>query len=572
MPSLKLLDFGGEIPSRAPRLLPETNSVTCENVWLSEGGLDTYSLPRILTSLLAPTTYVYRIPTSSDITDYNASFWKQFTDPDTKMIKAPIANDSFERFYWAVPGAAPQYNTKARILSASADFVLGLPIPANNLTVTPNGAGVGSAEVRAYCFTYVTAYGEEGPPSPPIIATGKIDDTWDLALPAVGADNNQRNITLRRIYRTVTGAVGDTNFYLVVELPIGTLTYGDITSGTTVVAQGLLESTTWISPPATLEGLINMPNGIVAGFTGRDIYFSEPYRPHAWPAQYSVSVEHPIVGLGVVGTTLVVLTEGFPVALQGIHPDSMSMTKHPNLAPCVSAGSIVSGPQGVLYAGPDGLMLAAGGSVQLLTEEIISKRRWEEEYDPKNMRAVWYKQAYLAMPFAGTAEGFIIHISNPKKAIAKIPMPGVLAQNIILDAWTGEPIFIMNTFLYLWDSVDTDARMVYRWVSKEFHHQKPTNYAAMKIYFDGIPENSQSNNSDPWATTSLAALPIDVTGELKLYADRVLVWTRNFSAVAGELMRLPSGYKAEIFQIEVTGRVRVDSIQLATSVKELQAV
>lgn len=572
MPSLKLLDFGGEIPSRSPRLLPESNSVACDNVWLSEGGLDTYSLPRILHSLLSPTTYVYRIPTSADITDYNASFWKEFNDPDTKMIKAPIANDSFERFYWAIPGANPQYNTKQRIIDDDDDFVLGLPIPANNLTVTPDGSGSGPDEVRAYCFTYVTAYGEEGPPSPPIIETGKIDDTWDLALPAVGADNNQRNITLRRIYRTVTGAVGDTNFYLVVELPIGTLSYADNVDGTTVVAQGLLESTNWVGPPPTLQGLINMPNGIVAGFTGRDIYLSEPYRPHAWPVAYSVSVEHPIVGLGVVGTTLVILTEGFPVALTGIHPDSMAMSKHPNLAPCISSGSIVSGPDGVFFASPDGLMIAANGTVRLLTEDIISKRRWADEYDPKNMRAVWYKQAYLAMPEAGTAEGFIIHITNPKKAISKIPMPGSLADNIILDAWTGEPIFIMNSFLYLWDSVDTDARMVYRWVSKEFHHPKPTNYAALKIFFDSIPDNSQSANADPWATTSLDLLPLNVTGQLKLYADRNLVWTRNFSSVTGELMRLPSGYKAEIYQLEVIGRVRVDSVQMATSVKELQAV
>jgi hypothetical protein len=150
-------------------------------------------------------------------------------------------------------------------------------------------------------------------------------------------------------------------------------------------------------------------------------------------------------------------------------------------------------------------------------------------------------------------------------------MPDINASNIILDPWTGEPVFIMNGFLYLWDSVITDARMVYKWTSKEFHHPKPTNYAALKIYYDAIPENSQSSNSDPWATTSVALLPIDVTGQLKLYADRVLVWTRNFAS-AGELMRLPSGYKAEVFQLEVTGRVRVDSVQMGTTVKELEQV
>lgn len=570
MTSLKLLDFGGEIPSRAPRLLPETNAVTCENVWLYESGLDTYSLPRTITSLDPLTRYVYRIPTGSDITDYNSSFWKEFDDPDTKMIKAPIANDSYERFYWVVPGAAPQYNTKARIINGDDDYVLGLPVPANDMTVVPDASGSGTTEVRAYVFTYVTAFGEEGPPSNPIVETGKVDDVWQLTFPAVGSDNNQRNITLRRVYRTVSGSQGDTNFYLVVELPIATLTYDDEVEGTIVVAQGLLESTTWVSPPETLEGLINMPNGIVAGFTGRDVYFSEPYRPHAWPVEYSVSVEHPIVGLGVVGTTLVVLTEGVPVSLQGIHPDSMAMSKYPNIAPCLSPGSIVSTPVGVFYNGPDGLMVAAGNQVTLITENIISKRKWADEYDPKNMRAVWYKQAYLAMPFDGTMRGFVVHTQDIKKAITRIPMPDATADNILLDPWTGEPFFIMNGFFYLWDSVDTDARMVYTWKSKEYHLNKPSNFAALKIYFDSIPENSQSENADPWAQASLDLLPIDVTGKLNLYADRVLVWTRNFSSMTGELMRLPNGYKAEIYQLEVIGRVRVDSIQMATSVKELQ--
>lgn len=570
MASLKLLDFGGEIPSRAPRLLPDTNSVACENVWLSEGGLDTFPLPRIIKSLISTTSYVFRIPTSSDATDYTASYWKEFNDPDTKMIKAPIANDSYERFYWAVPGAAPQYNTKARIINADQDYVLGLPTPSNNLLVTPDGSGSAPTEVRAYCFTYVTGFGEEGPPSPPVIATGNINDNWDLTLPAVGADNNSRNITLRRVYRTVSGTSGDTNFYLVVELPIATTTYSDSVDGTTVVAQGLLPSTTWVAPPSTLQGLITMPNGIVAGFTGRDVYFSEPYRPHAWPVQYSVSVEHPIVGLGVIGTTLLVLTDGYPVAISGIHPDSMAQTKYAILAPCVSSGSIVSGPQGVFYASTEGLMIAANGTIRLLTEEIISKRKWEVEFDPSNMRAVWYKEAYMAMPVGGEQSGFLVHISNPKKAIERILMPDLI-DNIILDAWTGEPLIIMNTFLYVWDSVTTDARMVYRWLSKEFHHPKPTNYAALKVFFDAIPENSQSTNSDLWADASLGMLPIDVTGKLRLYADRVLVWERNF-ANSGELMRLPGGYKAEIYQLEVTGRVRVDSIQMATNVKELQTV
>lgn len=571
MTTLSLLDFGGEIPSRAPRLLPDSNSEVCETVWLGDGALDTWPLPRIVTALLASTRYVYRIPTTADVTDYNASYYKQFDDPDTKMIKAPVLNDSFERYYWSVPGAAPQYNTKANIIAGSPDYILGLPTPTGTIGVVPDATGSGSLVTYAYVFTYVTAYGEEGPPSPATIKTGKVDDGWDLTLPAVGADATQRNITKRRIYRTITGTAGDTSFFLVVELPIDTLTYHDVIPSTTVAAQGSLESISWSAPPTTLRGLINMPNGIVAGFTGRDIWFSEPYRPHAWPAAYSVTVEHPIVGLGVNGTTLGVMTEGYPVAISGTHPDSMTITKYPHLAPCLSAGSIVSSPQGIMFADPDGLVMGVSGALQSITEELISKALWAKTYQPQYTRAIWYKNTYMSMPSGGTAQGWIVHISNARKAIEKIPMPARVG-NLLNDPWTGEPMFIMNSSLYWWDSVDTDARMAYRWKSKEFHHPQPVNYAALKIYFDGIPANSQSENADPWAQQSLALLPIGVTGQLKLWADRTLVWTRNFSDKVGDLMRLPQGYKAEVYQLEVIGRVRVNSIQMGTTVKELEKI
>lgn len=572
MTAIRIRDFGGELPSRSPRLLPDNNAVTCENAQLSEGGLDTYPLPAIISALSATTEYVYRIPTTSDVSDYSLSIYMEFDDPDTKVVKAPIPNDSFERFYWAVPGASPQYNTKARIIAGDPDYVLGIPTSAANMTVTPDGSGVGATEYRAYTFTWVSAYGEEGPPAPPILANGKIDDVWDLTLPAItGGESTQRNITLRNVYRTITGSQGDTNYYLVVQLPVATLAYADSIAGTVVTANGLIQSTFWVAPPATLQGLIMMPNGIMAGFTGRDIYFSEPYRPHSWPVQYSVSVEQPIIGLGVTGNTLVVLTSGYPYFMSGIHPSTMTQVKHNDLLPCVEPGTIVSAPDGVYFGSTIGLMLAANGTVQIITYALISKSQWQNDYVPDELRAVYYKQAYLAMRSDAAADGFALNVNNPKIAVERIVAP-VVVKNVLIDQWTGDPMMIMGSYLYQWDNVTVDGRMVYRWASKEFHLPKPQNLAAMKVYFDDIPANSQSSNVDAWAVASLALLALDVKGEIKVYADRVLVFTRNLPTLSGDLMRLPDGFKASIWQVQVTGRVRVDSIEMASTAKELESV
>lgn len=572
MTAIRIRDFGGELPSRSPRLLPDANAVTCENVQLAEGGLDTYPLPALVASLLSNTRYVYRIPTTTDMSDYSASFYMEFDDPDTKVLKAPIPNDSFERFYWAVPGQSPQYNTKARIIAGDPDYVLGIPTSTANMTVTPDGSGVGATEYRAYTFTWVSAFGEEGPPAPPILANGKIDDNWDLVLPAItGGESAQRDITTRNIYRTITGSQGDTNYYLVADLPVATLAYSDAIPGTEVTANGLIQSSTWDEPPTTLEGLITMPNGILAGFTGRDIYFSEPYRPHAWPDQYSVSVEQPIVGLGVTGNTLVVLTDGYPYFISGIHPSTMTQVKHNDLVPCIEVGTIVSAPDGVYFASTNGLMLAANGTIQLITYQLISKEQWQSDFVPASLHAVYYKQAYLAMRWDVAGAGFALNVNNPKTAIERIVAP-VIVDNIQIDQWTGDPLMIMGSYLYQWDNVTVDGRIVYRWASKEFHLAKPENLGAMKVYFDSIPANSQSSNVDAWAVDSLSDLPLDVKGVVKVYADRVLVFTRNLPTLTGDLMRLPSGFKASIWQVEVTGRVRIDSIEMASTVKELQSV
>jgi len=215
--------------------------------------------------------------------------------------------------------------------------------------------------------------------------------------------------------------------------------------------------------------------------------------------------------------------------------------------------------------------VAANGAIQMVTYQLISKRQWQNNYVPEKLHAIYYKQAYVAMRWDIAGAGFALNVNNPKLAIIRIVSPTIV-NNILVDQWTGDPLMLMNSYLYRWDDVENDGRIVYRWSSKEFHIGKPENLGAMKIYFDAIPANSQSLNVDEWAVASLNSLPIDVKATIKIYADRVLVFTRNLPTLSGELMRLPSGFKASIWQIEVTGRVRIDRIEIAGTAKELQSV
>ena len=52
-----------------------------------------------------------------------------------------------------------------------------------------------------------------------------------------------------------------------------------------------------VYPDGPMKGLTALPNGIMAGFTGKRICFSEAFLPHAWPANYRITLEEEIVGM-----------------------------------------------------------------------------------------------------------------------------------------------------------------------------------------------------------------------------------------------------------------------------------
>jgi len=269
MVALKVSAFGGMIPAQDNRLLPENNAALSENTYLDSGALQGLRIPRDLHTMVNPGyKYAFRLPQiSPDKNHIMASDWWEFADPDTNVLRSQVANDSFERYYFMSPTQVPGYNTKARILASNPSFVLGIPAPSTAPGLVVIG-GAAPTEARSYVYTWVSAYGEEGPPSPPVLVTGNISGSWNLTLTAPTlADTTNRNLTRTRIYRTVTNATGGASYFLVVDQAIGTLAYNDTLASTFVATQALLQSQLWTGPPSDLKGFVSMPNAILAGFT-----------------------------------------------------------------------------------------------------------------------------------------------------------------------------------------------------------------------------------------------------------------------------------------------------------------
>lgn len=574
MARIKLSAFGGMAPVQDPRLLPESFATLAENTSLYGGTLAGHRYPTKIRDLTDPTAKrVYRIPVSTGANSIDdESVWMEFTDADTNVVKAAVTGDSFRRFYWAAPSHEPRYNTFARIQSGASHYKLGIPAPTVAPAVTPSGGMSTVLQTRAYVYTWVSDFGEEGPPSPPTTVTSKVDATYGITLTAPGSGvTTGRSITKVRIYRTITGLTGATNYFRVTELPIATTAHNDTATDNTVSQNTILRSSAWYPPPETLQGIVALPNGILAGWTGQDLYFSESYRPHAWPPTYSIAVDFPIVGLGVFGNSLIVCTAGAPSVVYGSSPGAMGMTKTEVSRPCLSRRSILSAADGVYYAAQDGLVRVVPGSVATITETLFSKQNWQQEVDPENLCAVQYRTGYMAwsVPPSAKNAGFLIDASDPRLAYTRLSDVAGDLVGAYEDEWSGEIMVVGDGAVWRWDPPAQTIMIPYVWQSKEFETPYPENFGAMRISLDTSP-GSPTAGSTMWSDAFSGLLGAAQTAVVRVYADGTLRLTREFTDQ--ELIRLPSGYKARVWQIKIAARTRVRSVQMATTEKELRDV
>lgn len=603
MVATKLQNFGGMLPAVDERLLPDNAAAYSENAWVYSGAVTGINVPTpVYTCTSDAISKVFRIPKgySDNVGD---SYWLEFVNPDTDVVRAPVVGDTFKRYYWASSSSAPRYNTTDRIIAKQSSFLLGIPAPAAPNSVTVTGGSTAIVVSRAYVCTYVSAYGEEGPPSLPVTQTGNQNGNWTITLPAVGTnDRSERNLAKRRIYRTITASNGQATYFLVAELNIpvsttATQVYTDSKSDTGITGAGQLQSTLWTPPPA-LNGIIAMPNGMLAGWMENELWFAEPYRPHAWPSTYSVAVEYPIVGLGVIGQTLIVCTQGFPTAATGVNPASISLSKLSAYEPCLSRGSIVSAPEGVYYASQNGLVLVAAGQIQNITRNIITKEKWQELAPVGTLQAARLGTAYYAYgarrlggfnpekfnmekfsgdDYSGARRGVLVDPQNER--VAFNPLADVdPTANVFNDPWSGEVLLIRSALVdgvkksvvYWINTADTTPTYeLFKWRSKEFQLQNRRNLGVMRVWFQTTATSPELN---PTPMTGLdQTVGDDRWGVVRVYADGVHVATRELRE-SGKMFRLPSGFKAEYWQFEIEARVRITSVQIGASPEDLKNV
>ena len=612
MPQLKIMGFDGVIPRTSATMLQDNQAQIAEDVKLYSKELrywrgptvDDYTPPDNTATLYK---YYYN---SAD--DYKWLTW----GTDVNVVRGPIADTTDYRLYYTGDGAPKKtYNTIATTGSGpypAAWLYMGVPAPAAAPTVTRVGTGTADPESRVYVYTYVSTFGgvtEESAPSPASsIVTVYTGDSVTVngfaTTPTTGY-----NITHRRIYRSVTGATTD-NFLLVAEIPIATTSYSD-----TKTAEQLGEAigtTGWAPPPTDLAGLLSHPSGALAGFSGNTVYFSEPFYPHAWPLGYALSIPDKIIGLGIYGTSIAVMTDRHPYIITGSYPGAMSAERVPILEPCVSKPSIYSDEFGVVYASPNG-MVGIGPSMRgVITTGLFAYNEWNL-YMPHLIAGVVTNNQYFAI-YPQNVSGMKTMVIN-RADVPALSFVDMKATAVHIDSKTAQLHYIdsLDGRIKQWDADELNP-LAYTWKSKRFVMPIGTTFSAMKLdgdfgqignatIYNQVVAEIQARNTAKFSgdllgtlnSTTLnysykdTAIPngiqyhgIEMNGstletvptlasirsvQVTFYGDGVKIDPALTVTTFDPVRIMP--FKSRTVEVEITGTLNIRSIALGTTVAEL---
>lgn len=324
----------------------------------------------------------------------------------------------------------------------------------------------------------------------------------------------------------------------------------------------ILTSDEYDAPPDDLKGLIAIQNNILVGFVDNTIYFSEPSLPHAWPREYSIVLEHQVVGLAVINGALLVLTESYPYIISGSDPASgMSVNKVDAQYPCLSARSIVPLSYGVLFATHGGLAaFSPFGGPQIATKFNYNDDTWEQKLDPTTIVASFYDDTYFASHSTGA---FVFERDERIGGLFVDCNPTFTAA--WYDSLNGNLYYVSGTSgdVYEWDNLNQPP-LTMEWKSKVIVTKDMINLGAARVVADypGTASTTElwEDVTANWNTTTLGWSGLnDIT--FRMWADKQLIYTTTLSN--SDMFRLPTGFRTDTFEFGIEGNIRIRAIHLA---------
>ena len=240
MTAVHIKAFRGQIPRVSERLLKPSNAARALNCKITAGSLDPLSgIGRVYdANRPLETIYRYRATRSGSFTD-NWLTWSEHVD----VVPSPNANDPYGRIYFTSDDFEPRMSSYDLAIASApyptAWYALGVAAPTTAPTVAHTG-GSSTTESRSYVYTYVTAFGEESPPSPPSnLYTSHLNATWNIsgmqtAPPNIGTVTGATVISVDIVRVTLNSVFGIAQY--------DTLTFAGVTGMTSLNGSFRVES------------------------------------------------------------------------------------------------------------------------------------------------------------------------------------------------------------------------------------------------------------------------------------------------------------------------------------------
>lgn len=557
--------FSGTAPGVAPRLLAEQFGQVAENVDLESG--------RLISIKEDSDTYTLQNSVRRSIYYYRDTNWLEWSEDDVSVVPGPIPGDTTDRLYFTGDDY-PRVGTVTSLVSGSAGYPvnsyrLGIPAPSSAPTTTKSGTADATQTPSdvSYVYTFVSAMGEEGPPSP-ASTVFELTDTETVVVTMGGTLSGNYNFgsgALRRVYRSNTGST-NTTFQFVGEVAYATQTFTDTTDAAALGE--VLPSGTWIGPPndnttlypdGPLQQLIPLAQGVMAGFTGKRFCLSEPFLPHAWPISYRITTEEDIVAIASTANGVAALTDGQPYFITGVDPSAMTAIRIDLAQACVNKHSVVDMGDYVLYAGPDGLCAVQSASGSVVTNGLISVEQWNSDFNPTTIRAFKHEGTYVAFYSGG---GWVYDPRGEENALTTLSLSSDVRGGYT-NPKDGELYIIVGNKIKKYRGGSTSKTATFK--SKKFVTPSPVSMGWVSVHANEYPVTVKV-----WGDGTLVAhYTLSKSGSTYTQATTVPSSISN-GTLREPVMRMPA-VVAQEWEVQVEG-TDINEFCLAQSMDEIRGL
>jgi hypothetical protein len=212
----------------------------------------------------------------------------------------------------------------------------------------------------------------------------------------------------------------------------------------------------------------------------------------------------------------------------------------------LSKRSLVTTPQGVIYAAPDGLAMISGAGGRLLTGSTYTKSQWSA-LTASNLIGFYYDGKYYGF-FSGTGTGIVVPLGD-QPTIIQYDISGITFYGGYVDP-EDDILYLLikdgsgDYYVRSWEQAATYIN--YTWLSPIKEFPVDINMACGRV------EGDFTNGK---------------TVTFTLYADGVLKKTKVLTSNA--IFRCPGGFRAPNWQMGLSGDAPAVSAAIATSPGEL---